>query len=262
MTSKTYSTISALCAYVSSFIVIAAVLAAHAYGLVFTPGEYEAAPPTVSRLLVDPVVAGPFALAMIVAALFLTFAVLRIVATLSVFISLGAGGRRIRWALLAVMLVSELVAIAGMIVLSQYTGGVDSRMHDRGSYMLFFGHAIGIASGGYLVRLLMGELEEKFTTPFQRFMFDRLRPLPRRATWVALLSVSFGVVYFGGKLLPESCFFVQRAVLSGLEVVVLFAFLFFLMSFGPILARADRLQLLAEPAPSLEDPVVDIAQQV
>ena len=218
-----------------------AILAAHLAGVVYAPEQYEVAPPTVSRLLTNPLIAAPFAIAMIVSAVFLAIAIFQVTQILLRHMRYGDSKRKQRIALIGCVLICEMVAVAGMIVLSQYTGDVNPRMHDRGSYMLFFGHAAGITLAGYLIRDLLGELEQKFSLASPPPALVQLRRFPRRASQVFILSVAYGVVYFGGKMLPDQYFFVQRAVLSSLEVIVIFSFLGFLMAFRPLVGQTETL---------------------
>jgi hypothetical protein len=50
----------------------------HGVGLIYYPEEYAAAPPTISRALLHASIAGPFAIAMIVAAIFLAISVFQV----------------------------------------------------------------------------------------------------------------------------------------------------------------------------------------
>ena len=59
-------------------IVVAAILLAHGYNLLVHWQNYLEAPPTISRVLLDPAIAGPFAFAMIVSAIFLAWAVVQV----------------------------------------------------------------------------------------------------------------------------------------------------------------------------------------
>jgi hypothetical protein len=143
-------------------------------------------------------------------------------------------------ALLLAVVVCEIVAIAGMVVLSQFTGNLNSKLHDTGSYMLFFGHAIGISLAGLVIHGVLMKLALHGQPPSTAVAhWFILRRFPRRSVWVATLSVLYGVVYFGGKFLPDVFFFWQRAVMSVLEVTVVLSFLGFLVAFSPFLgARA------------------------
>ena len=93
--------------------------------------------------------------------------------------------------------------------------------------MQVFGHAVGISLLGWLIRL-----QQSADTTNR---LGALRRQPRRAAWIAFLSLSYGIVYFGGKHLPDAYFFWQRTVMSILEVIVIFSFLGFLVAFGPFL---------------------------
>lgn len=208
-------------------------------------GSYAEAPPTISHALHDPSIAGPFAIAMIVSAVFLSLAIGQVMLALHRIIRLEPAGRPANIVLLAVISVCEAVAVAGMIVLSQYTGSINSHLHDVGSYMLFFGHAIGISLSGWLIRRMLE------AAPAQSIARNCLEPVsrnPRRALAVALLSAFYGVVYFGGKMLPDRFDFWHGAVLSITEVIVIMAFLAYLSTFWP-LVRLGRPSLASPPAP-------------
>ena len=128
-----------------------AILWVHGVGLTYKLEVYAAAPPTISRALVDPNIAEPFAIAMIVSAFFLAIAVFQVASLLYRNIKLIGRGTAGHAALLFAVVTCEMVAIAGMVVLSQFTGSLNSKLHDIGSYMLFFGHAIGISLVGYMI---------------------------------------------------------------------------------------------------------------
>jgi hypothetical protein len=213
-----------------------AILGVHGVGLNYKWEDYAAAPPTISRALIDPHIAEPFAIAMILAAFFLAIAVLQVALLLYRNIKLLGKNTGRPAALLFVVVICEMAAIAGMVVLSQFTGSVNSRLHDIGSYMLFFGHAIGISFVGYMIHGVISRLTGPDRPPGAAVSnWLALRKFPRRAGWVAILSALYGVVYFGGKFLRDAYFFWQRTVLSVLEVVVILSFLGFLVSFLPLL---------------------------
>jgi len=211
-----------------------AILATHLEGLIYKTQQYIDAPPTISRLLTDPAISKPFALAMIASAVFLAIAILQVVHRIWQFVNFSGDRKAWRISLLVVVLVSELVAVAGMVVLSQYTGNIDPKMHDHGSYMLFFGHAIGITLAGVLLQDLLGSIENHSTHAIIPPEVESLARFPSRSKKVFGLSVLYGVVYFGGKVMPDSMFFACRAVLSVLEVIVIFSFLGYLMGFRPV----------------------------
>ena len=213
-----------------------AILWVHAFGLAYHLDAYETAPPTISRALLDASIAGPFAIAMIASAIFLVIAVSQVAFFLKRNMKMSGQDTTRHAALLFAVLVCEMAAIAGMIVLSQFTGNVNSQLHNIGSYMLFFGHAAGIGLAGLMIRSILIKLDGKDPLPDAADgNWLALRRFPRRAGWIAILSVLYGVVYFGGKFLPDEFFFWQRTVMSVLEVVVILSFLGFLAGFRPFL---------------------------
>lgn len=206
-----------------------AILWVHADNMARHPASYVEAPPTISRALWDPAIADPFAWVMIASAVFLTLAIGQVVLALWRLVALTPG-RAFNGLLLSVFTVCEAVAVAGMIVLSQYTGRTASHLHDTGSFMLFFGHAIGISLSGWLIRRMRAAGPDDAAAA----VLDTVRRAPRHALLLALLSAAFGIVYFGGKALPEAYFFWQRLVLSVIEVIVILGFLAYLQSLLPM----------------------------
>ncbi len=217
-------------------IVVAAILLAHGYNLFVHWQNYLEAPPTISRVLLDPAIAGPFAFAMIVSAIFLAWAVLQVAKALWQLVTRTRQSFALSLTLLIAGIFCEFIAIAGMVVLSQFTGNVSQPLHDLGSYMLFFGHSIGISMLGVMIHLQLSVFERQNVRYISSSnVFLTLRKQPHRAAGIAVLGVTFGVVYFGGKYLPDIYFFWQRTVMSVLEVLVIFSFLGFLVAFGPFL---------------------------
>ena len=217
-------------------IAASAILWVHGVGLAYKMEDYATAPPTISRALLDPGIAGPFAIAMIASAILLAIAVSQV--TLRLYRNMKLIGQDTAWlaALLLAVVTCEMAAIAGMVVLSQFTGNVNSKLHDTGSYMLFFGHALGISLAGLMIRGVLIKLASQDQLPGTAVNnWLTLRRFPRRSGWVAILSVLYGVVYFGGKFLPDEFFFWQRTAMSVLEVFVILSFLGFLVSFAPFL---------------------------
>jgi hypothetical protein len=217
-------------------IVTFSILWVHAVGLIYHLEDYATAPPTVSRALLDPGIAGPFAIAMIASAILLAIAVFQV--GLPLYRNMKLLGQDTAWhtALLLAAVTCEMAAIAGMVVLSQFPGNLNSKLHDIGSYMLFFGHALGLSLAGLMIRSVLIRLVGHDQSPSDAMnLWFTLRRFPRRSGWVAILSVLFGVVYFGGKFLPDTFFFWQRAIMSVLEVIVILSFLGFLVAFAPFL---------------------------
>ena len=213
-----------------------AILWVHGVGLAYKMEDYATAPPTISRALLDPGIAGPFAIAMIASAILLAIAIFQVAWFL--YRNLKLIGQDTAWhaALLLAAVTCEMVAIAGMVVMSQFTGNLNSKLHDIGSYMLFFGHAIGISLAGLMIRGVLIKLAGQGQSPGTAVNnWLTLRRFPCRSGWIAILSVLYGVVYFGGKFLPDAFFFWQRTIMSVLEVIVILSFLGFLVAFLPFL---------------------------
>jgi hypothetical protein len=231
-------------------IAAAAIFWVHGSNLANHGQNYAQAPPTISRALLDPNIARPFAFAMAASAIFLVVAVFQVASALGRRIKRTGQGTASLYTLLLAGVVCEMIAIAGMVVLSQFTGQVNPRLHDIGSYMLFFGHAIGISLVGLLIRRLIS-VADRHGAPSDASpdKSATLRKHPRRAGGVAVLSVLYGVVYFGGKQLPDMYFFWQRTIMSVLEVFVILSFLGFLAGFGPLLGI--RALGGARPAPEV-----------
>ena len=208
------------------------ITSAHVAGLVIHVDRYVEAPPTISRLLADPTFAAPFSWAMIVSAFFLSLAIYQVIVFLLTRMKVFGQENLRNRILLLIISACETVAVAGMIVLSQFTGSQHSQLHDVGSYMLFFGHAVGIVCVGLLIRnLRSGKALAAKSSATNSARDAAFSILPRRAAQVAMLSVLYGVVYFGGKALPDEYFFWQRLVMSILEMVVILSFLGFLYAF-------------------------------
>jgi hypothetical protein len=226
------------------FIAANSIICVHVAGLYLTPEKYMEAPPTVSRLLVDPAFSEPFAVAMIASAAFLVVAISQVGLFLHKCITISGQGTVLNRALLHTAMASEMIAVVGMIVLSQFTGSANSKLHDAGSYMLFLGHAIGISLIGILVRNLLAAGLHEVAAPIAA-----LRKFPVRAGRIAALSILYGAVYFGGKFLPDDVFFWQRTVLSTLEIVLILSFLGFLMSFMPMIGAVRTTAVASAESP-------------
>jgi hypothetical protein len=206
---------------------------AHGENISRHAAAYAELPPTVSRAIADPVIGSPFAIVMIVGAVFLTVAVTQIAYGLAKCLEASPRTASSSWWLLSVMIVFEAIAIAGMVVLSQFTGDQHSLVHDMGSYMLFFGHAIAITGLGVLITRMLGD-PALARMPAVR----ELSSHPRHARWVMGLSIAFGVIYFSGKLVPDAFPYLQHLLFSVSEMAALLAFLSFLGRFHRFLAHS------------------------
>jgi hypothetical protein len=196
---------------------------------------YSELPPTVSRAIVDPAIGGPFAILMIAGALCLAVGVAQIIRALAACLRISDRAPRSSWRLLYVAAACEAAAIAGMIVLSQFTGEHHALVHDAGSYMLFFGHAIAITCLGALIARMLGD-----ASLAGHAAMGKLTGHPLHARIVTALSIAFGIVYFAGKLAPEMAPFALHLMFSVLEMVVLLAFLAFLGRFTGFLSQSAK----------------------
>jgi hypothetical protein len=194
---------------------------------------YSVQPPSVSRSLIDPAIAQPFEWMMILGAAFLAIAVTQVARGMAFIMHQANETRRSSWQLLRAWIYCEAMAIAGMIVLSQFTGDAHAQIHDAGSYMLFFGHAFAITGLGMLIRRLL-------RSPNAPSSVALLSGQPAHALVVAWLSAAFGTAYFWGKLWPDDSVFTQHLAFSLLEMLALLAFLSFLARFHRFLAAVNR----------------------
>ena len=130
------------------------------------------------------------------------------------------------WQLLIFSVICEIPAILGMVVLSHYTGDAMALQHDIGSHMLFFGHAFAIAASGWIIHRLLLQHKDK---PDARL--TALLGLPRHAVWTGIFCTLFAITYYSNGHLPNVSPFWHHAVLSAVEMLVLVAFLSYLVRF-------------------------------
>jgi hypothetical protein len=202
---------------------MASVMGAHAMNFSIRPEAYADAPPSISRAIVDPVVGQPFAIAIFITAALILAGVLL---THSVYCWLTVALDRPAKARLRMFLVCECVAVAGMVLLSQFRTPDWQVVHNAGSHMLFFGHTFGILLAGNIAAEL-GAATGKDRAPDSISTGRILHAMPLRAGLVAVSALIFGVLYFGGRHLPDSWFFWQRLCLAIWEVALLAMFVAF-----------------------------------
>jgi hypothetical protein len=206
------------------------VLGVHAANAVMRPAAYVEAPPSISRAIVDPAIGEPFAAAMVfTAAAILAGVVVVFLIHARCWRSSGQNAP-IR---LHVFLVAELVAVAGILILSQYRTPEWQLWHNAGSYMLFFGHAIGVLIAGHLARDFAQKPGQVTPAAGTHNEVPAALPpgfgnLPHYANTIFASALLFGLLYFGGRFAPDSWFFWQRLALAVWEIVVLGMFVGFL----------------------------------
>lgn len=211
------------------------VLGAHVMNSQIRPADYMEAPPSISRAIVDPSVGGPFAILIAVTACFITAA---IVLTLASYLALANSLRLSHGKQLRIILACGLTAVAGMIVLTQFRTAEWQALHNMGSYMLFFGFALGILLVGNLAATL---LQCHADSPALAQVLETIAPVPRQSMGITACAVIFGILYFGGRFAPDSWFFWQRAVLAVWEVFLLALFVGFLAGHAPLVWRASQM---------------------
>lgn len=211
----------------------------HLANISLRPEAYREAPPSISRAIVHAEIGIPFAVAMFPTAVLILIAVAQIaLAYRRAFPKTPIFG-----ALLLVLCVGEFAAIVGQIVLAIFRTEEWQFQHNLGSYMLFFGHLVGISISGVMARLALSEpncdLEKK------------LGWAPRAAGVIGLMSVIYGGLYFGGALIEESetVFFWRRLALAIWEVVLLTGFVWFLWRHSDFVRDT-----LKKPSPGSEVP--------
>ncbi len=110
--------------------------------------------PSVSQTLVDTYVGEVFALWMLPTALLLVYAAYRVGQLHLSFLNSPAGsssrGRLGPWWIVPLAFLFQIIAAAGMVLLSQYTSNINVALHLSGSYMLFLGHTISISMSGFV----------------------------------------------------------------------------------------------------------------
>jgi hypothetical protein len=239
-------------------IAILAMFWARAESIRLHPDQAAWNPPTVSRAIADPAIGDPFALWMILVATLQAFAILRIAqaayrTTLSPF---PARYGLSMFAMFAAVLVAEGVAVAGVIVLSQYTGSVSDYWHQAGSYMMFIGNGSAIFLCGLFAAL---DQAERASSPPREIAV----PLPyhpyihTRFAWViSVVGVLFGYLYFHGfDYWTQYYDYAFRIVFVVCELVLLIASLIYLSSFVLTMYRHE-LYLLMRRAPAPEAALV------
>lgn len=223
------------------------------------PDAVAARPPTVSRAIAEPIIGDPFAMWIVLVAVLQAFAVLRIAqATYRTVLSPPpARHRSLSVAMFASMLGAEALAVAGVVILSQYTGSVSDYWHQTGSYMMFFGNGMAILLFGIFITLVEGQRTQG--TPHPAAM-----PLPyepkihTRFAWLtSLVGILFGYLYFYGfdDLMPYNEYAFRLAFAMS-ELVLLVASLAYLGSFLRPMYRHELHLLMQRAAAADSVPVV------
>lgn len=196
--------------------------------------------PTISWALNNPLIARPFGVLIVgLTPLLLTSVWMALRFKWRFSSALGHGPRhRIFWRGYIVAIGAlQLMAAAGMLLLIFYPSHAHSGPHLAGSYMLFIGHAVSIFMSGIYSRKLtrIGASDDPVLSA------TRERRRARGSLVVAGLSVLYLMMFFGPKLSEAFNFYAFSALAAGTEVVVLSAFLLYLLGFTPVVLKMYRL---------------------
>ena len=122
-----------------------------------TNPHYMDDPPTISLAISDPAIGGIFAGVILVIAAMVMLAMPMILwCYLSAIgcLPVSRGRRRVKQALLAVFLIGQITASAGMVLTTQYTFSNGHDLHMLGSYIFFPAQALALLAAALLCRML------------------------------------------------------------------------------------------------------------
>ncbi len=193
--------------------------------------------PTISRTLSSASIGDPFALVMLMTAPFLILSVWQIrrlfITAINFHYERGSAAQR-RWMLACHAGFSlQMLATAGMILLSQFPSARDPALHLTGSYSLFFGHAASILLTGYFCRCIAATGAPPPDTPQTSFglSIDMCVRRWHLAVCITGLAIAYAIVYYMRHPLQLTHNYPFTAFMSALEVAVISAFLLYLMTF-------------------------------
>lgn len=146
----------------------------------------------------------------------------------------GAGAHRTFWrAYIVVIGALQLMAATGMLMLIAYPSHAHSGPHLAGSYMLFIGHAVSICLSGIYSQKLsrIDASQDGLLSP------PRERRRAQASRVVVGLAFLYLLMFFAPKLSNAFDFYGFSVLAAGTEVVVLSAFLLYLLGFTPVVLR-------------------------
>lgn len=211
------------------------VLWARASFLARHPDEYDE-PPTISRAIADPLVGNTFAdLSLLITMLVLGVMLVLVWAYAQAIwrLRLGRGERAVMFTLLALVFGFQVIALSGMVVLTQYTFATNDNLHMMGSYYFFIFQGLAVLMAATLCRSLLArkrtigisDAEWQFPPRMHRFRFAF-------GLLTAALAAGYGVVFAIKDLaLPISDYAVHIIYTQG-EILVVSCFVLFLGSYG------------------------------
>ncbi|MBG1230782.1 hypothetical protein [Aestuariivirga litoralis] len=217
---------------------VLSILAAHAANTIIHFDAYRNGPPSISRAIVDPVIGVPFAYAMIVDALLIGGGAAMAIASYAWLVSRLLMPRRWHFVVGAIAL-AEAFAVAGMVVLSQFRTSPWQEWHDVGSYMLFFGHCVGIGLSGILARRVVVQMAGA-SQPEDRELVASVKWAPPHSWWVVIVGIVFGALYFGGHMLGDTLLFWRRLLTASIEVLLISYFVWYLWRYTKFVLLVSR----------------------
>ncbi|MFY0616286.1 hypothetical protein [Shimia sp.] len=198
----------------------------------FYPEKTAERPYTISESIGDPRIGEPFAEWLLIAApvLFVGVALLTL-PTLRALQHHGPASRRIA-ILTWIVVLLQLMACIGMVILSQYRFPHFRDQHMGGSYLFFFSQAFVVVFGEILSRSYAklgpaGQVVGRVWSP--RFAGWR-----RTYVWVPIgLGVAYLCLFLGKGYAPEALRYEVYLAYVSTELFLLSSFLFYLMTYAP-----------------------------
>lgn len=234
--------ISFLCVTFVTVVVNVLIYSARWKFAVFYPERTAERPATISESIADPRIGEPFADWMLMSApiLFVGVALLSLSALQELRRSGAASPRILRristlsWGLL----VLQLMACVGMVILSQYRFPHFRDAHMAGSYLFFFSQAFVVVSGEMLSRSYAR------LGPEGRVWSPRFARWRRGYVWVPiLLGVAYLALFLGKGHAPEAVRYAVYYIYVTTELLLLSSFLFYMMTYAPdMFATVRRLR--------------------
>ncbi len=208
----------------------------------FFPERAAERPVTISESIADPRIGEPFADWMLMSApiLFVGVALL-ILSTLGELRRSGAAAPNIRRRITVLswgLVLLQLMACVGMVILSQYRFPHFRDAHMGGSYLFFFSQAFVVVCGEMLSRSYAR------LGPDGRVWSPRFARWRRGYVWVPiLLGVGYLALFLGKGYAPDEMRHAVYYIYVSTEVVLLSSFLFYMMTYAPdMLATARHLR--------------------
>lgn len=209
-----------------------------AYAALF-PEKTAERPYTISESIGDPRIGEPFAEWLLVASPILFVGVcLLTLSTLRELRASGNGTNKIA-VLTWIVVVLQLAACVGMVILSQYRFPHFRDQHMAGSYLFFFSQAFVVVFGEVLSRSYAalgpeGQVAGRVWSP----RYARWR---RGYVWVPiLLGVAYLLLFLGKGYAPDAVRYEVYLVYVSTELFLLSSFLFYVMTYVPDMWAAWR----------------------